>query len=117
MVKLASLLKMKKFLIPAGIGLVAALSFSHYWMYQKGKETERYASMQQIIEVLEEQKQHLEKVHEKEMNILRERHESEKRILEKASEINIDVDTPECVDLGTDWLFEYNRAIQSPKDP
>ena len=117
MVKLLSIFKAKKFLIPGAIGIVFLLSFSHIWMYQKGKEAQKISSMEQTIEALEAQRSHLETIHSIEIEQITSRYEKENQIIQESMDIDINVDTPECSDLGDDWLLQYNSAIQPTENP
>lgn len=54
-----------------------------------------------------------EKIRRQDFEILMEARDREIIVTEKLNTVYVDVPTPDCVDLGDDWLREFNRAINA----
>ena len=115
----APLKKVAKVIPPkawAAIILVITLIVTHFGAYMYGKRVERNYQEQRIEAALQELKKEAERIQREETRIIEERQQSEQKVVERIREIQIDVPTPQCIDLDDDWLREYNRAISAATD-
>ncbi len=112
-IKLFSSLLSKKYLgIFLGSVLMGFLIFSHTFVYYKGKESINEKNQQLIEAELVRQRAEIDRIHTEEIRILMESKNDQVKIVERIQKVNIFVDTP-CNDLGSDWLREFNEAIES----
>jgi tRNA G37 N-methylase Trm5 len=104
----------KKYIVPILIGsVIALLGASHTLVYQKGKSSERaaheLAKTRAVLRAVEES----ERIRIRDFEILMGARQRETIITERLKTVYVDVPTPDCVDLGNDWLQEYNRALSA----
>jgi hypothetical protein len=92
------------------------LGGSHYWAYNKGKVAERTVVELRMYDALRKQAAESERIRDEDIQIMLSREGEEKRIVERIREVRVNVPTPECTDLGPEWLREYNRAISATTD-
>lgn len=109
---LSKLSLIKTFAIPVvTIALVGGLGFTHYWTYSKGKTAERTVQELRMAQSLRRAAEQAQKIRDEDINVLMGAKERETRIVERIRTIQIEVPTPDCSDLGPEWLREFNRAI------
>lgn len=109
---------LKAFVLPAvSVALVAGLGFTHYWMYSTGKTAERTVQELRMAQALHRAAAEAEAIREHDIEILMGARDRGNRIIERIRTIQIEVPTPDCSDLGPEWLREFNRAIAIANDP
>jgi len=96
----------KKYLPFVLIGLVSVLSVTHYMAYSKGKANQKY------IEELTEAKNIITAL-ENDIKILIASRERTPKIVERIKNIYVEVPTPNCDDLGNDWVFVANEIFST----
>lgn len=101
-----------KWLLPIAIGVaVVGLGSSHLWMYQSGKKAERQAQELRLAQSLLRAAVEAERIRSQDISFLMESRDREIQIIREIRTVRVDVPTPECVDLGPDWVREANKAI------
>lgn len=112
-IRLFSSIISKKYLgIFLGSILIGSLIFSHTFVYYKGKEFINEKNQQLIEAELVRQREEIDRIHAEEIRILMESRNDQVKIIERIQKVNVFVDTP-CNDLGSEWLREFNKAIES----
>lgn len=101
---------LKRFVTP--LLAVAALGGA-YWY---GVQTERTAQELKSAQVLLRAAREAERIREHDIKLIMEARDRETKIVERIRTVNVSVPTPDCVDLGNDWVREYNKAISAATD-
>lgn len=96
--------------------IVLGLGGSHYWAYSKGKTAERTVAELRMFDALRKQAEESERIRDEDIQIMLTLQGQETRIIERIREVRVDVPTPDCSDLGAEWMREYNRAIAATSD-
>jgi len=105
---------LKKWLIPAGVSLlIVAFGASNWFSYNQGKDNVRQAQELQTAKTLLRVAREAEAIREHDLKLVMEARDRETTIIERIRTVKVDVPTPDCPDLGNEWLREYNRAIEA----
>lgn len=91
--------------------LVAGLGFTHYWTYSQGKTAERAVQELRLAQALRRAAEQAQEIRDQDIQVLMGAKERETRIVERIRTVQVDVPTPDCSDLGTEWMREFNRAL------
>jgi hypothetical protein len=107
-------LLLKKWVGPAlGVAVIVILSGLWFHGYSTGKSSERQVQELRTAEILLRAAQEAERIREHDLKLVMEARDRETRIIERIRTVDIHVLTPECVDLGDEWLHEYNDVIEA----
>lgn len=98
------------------IFFLLTLIFSHFSVYIYGKQIEKAYQKEKIELARKAFESKLEKLQVEKNIIIENLKQSETKVIEVIREIQVDVITPDCTDLGNEWLREYNRAISASSD-
>lgn len=96
--------------------LLAALVGVWWHGYATGKSAERTAQEVRMAQALVRAAQEAQRIRDQDIALMMEARDRETRIIERIREVRVDVPTPDCRDLGTDWVREANRAIAAARD-
>ncbi len=57
-----------------------------------------------------------QKIRDQDIEIMMGARDRETKIIERIRTVNVSVPTPDCTDLGAEWVREYNKAISAATD-
>lgn len=110
------ILPLKPLLLPLSVTiLVASLGASHLWAYRQGKQAERTVQEARTTQALLRAAHEAERIRDQDLALLTGARDRETILRERIREVRIDVPTPDCRDLGTDWLHAANQAIAASR--
>jgi hypothetical protein len=92
--------------------LGATLAFGYFY----GKSTERQAQELRTAQSLLRAAEEAERIREHDIKLIMEARDRETQIIERIRTVNVHVPTPDCTDLGAEWVREYNKAISAATD-
>lgn len=81
-----------------------------------GTSQERTKQELKRLDILVRVAQEAERIREHDIKLIMEARERETQIIERIRTVNVAVPTPDCTDLGDEWVREYNRAISAATD-
>lgn len=81
--------------------------------HHTGKTGERQVQELKTAQSLLRAAQEAERIREHDIKLIMEARDRETKIIETIRTIRVDVPTPECVDLGDEWLRQYNNVIEA----
>ncbi len=93
------------------VTLVVSLGSSHLLAYRQGKTAERTVQELRTAQALQRAAREAERIRDQDLAILTGARDRETILRERIREVRIDVPTPDCRDLGADWLRAANQAI------
>ena len=101
------------------VGLIVAIAASHGSLYLQGRLAERHVQEQRRVEALRRAAEEAERIRDQDLAILMGARDRETVFHERIREVRIDVPTPDCRDLGADWLQQANQALTAShsRDP
>jgi hypothetical protein len=95
------------------ISVVGLLLVSHGWTYRHGVKFAQQECTVEKAEALLKFAEESERIRLEDIEIALAGVQREKEIEVVVRTIRVDVPTPECRDLGDDWLREANRALSA----
>jgi hypothetical protein len=103
-----------RWLAPALLAL-AVVTIGGSWLhgYTTGKSAERQVQELRTAQALLRAAAEAERIREHDLLLVMEARDRETRIVERIRTVRVDVPAADCVDLGRDWVREYNRAIET----
>jgi len=96
-------------------GLIVATAASHGSLYLQGRLAERNVQEQRRAEALRRAAEEAERIRDQDLAILMGARDRETIFRERIREVRIDVPTPDCRDLGADWLQQANQALATTR--
>ena len=104
----------KKWVGPAIVVAVFVFAGSMWvWGYSTGKSAERQVQELRTTQALLRAAQEAERIREHDLKLVMEARDRETTIIERIRTVDVHVPTPDCVDLGDEWLHEYNDVIEA----
>jgi hypothetical protein len=92
---------------------IAGLSASHVWAFYSGKKAERQVQEIKTAQALIRAASEAERIREHDLELAMGVRDREIRIVERIREVRVDVPTPNCERLGSDWVLEANKAVSA----
>jgi hypothetical protein len=99
------------------VTLVASLGSSHLLAYRQGRIAERAVQEMHTAAALQRAALEAERIRDQDLAILTGARDRETVLRERIREVRIDVPSPDCRDLGPDWLHAANEAIAATHSP
>lgn len=104
----------KKWLLPAGITiLVVAFGASNWFSYHQGKDGAEQAQELRTAKTLLRVAREAEAIREHDLKLVMGARDRETTIIERIRTVEVNVPTPDCTDLGDEWLQQYNSVIET----
>jgi len=98
----------KKFLY---LALVSILFTAIYSVFAYGKSVERKDQEIIRLEQLRKMAEEAQRIRDQDIRLMMEGIQGETRIIERIRTERIEVVTPDCTDLGVDWVREANKIM------
>jgi len=92
--------------------LLGTLSFGYFYGKSVERQVQELRTAQSLLRAADES----ERIREHDIKLIMEARDRETQIIERIRTVNVHVPTPDCTDLGSEWVREYNRAISAAKD-
>jgi hypothetical protein len=87
----------------------ATLMFGYFYGKSAERQVQELRTAQSLLRAAEE----AERIREHDIKLIMEARDRETRIIERIRTVNVHVPTPDCTDLGVEWVREYNKAISA----
>lgn len=105
---------LKKWVAPAIVVAVVIIAGSMWlWGYSTGKSGERQVQELRTAQTLLRVAQEAERIREHDLKLVMEARDRETTIIERIRNVPVTVPTPDCADLGDEWLQQYNSVIET----
>jgi hypothetical protein len=90
----------------------ATLMFGYFYGKNVERQVQELRTAQSLLRAAEE----AERIREHDIKLIMEARDRETKIIERIRTVNVHVPTPDCSDLGVEWVREYNKAISAATD-